>query len=249
MLRFMGSQRVRHDWVTELKKWTDWGSLGFSSEKTRYLFTWLSTSTPDLTALIQRQPCWAFEGLRFTGAWAALDLGPCMFLSPTSVPGSPHASRGGPSPSPLPFLCHHHLLLFMLDIPPYGINMHSPTPTPSDQDLGMGCQWTWTRQCYIVWGSGHGLFSFPASFWLELELSFWTTRWKPNAGDARISHCHCIGFNKLTLFLISSLTGPQCMWVLKRPPLDPVHSQSFVWLHIYNTEVTLLTWSMDENPR
>lgn len=127
-----------------------------------------------------------------------------------------------------------------------------PHPTPSDPDLVMGCQWT--RQCYIVLGGGHGLFSFPASFRLELELSFWTTRWKSNAGDARISHRPCIGFSELTFFLISSLTRPQCMWVLKWPPLDPAHSQSFVWLHIYDTEVTLLTRSkvkrsMDENPR
>ncbi|KAG5216266.1 hypothetical protein JEQ12_001842 [Ovis aries] len=47
----------------------------------------------------------------------------------------------------------------------------------------------------------------------------------------------------------ASLTGPQCMWVLKWPRLDAAHSQSFVWLHICNTEVTLLTRSKDENPR
>ena len=94
----------------------------------------------------------------------------------------------------------------------------------------------------------HLFFQGCASFRLELELSFWTTRWKSNAGDARISHRPCIGFSELTFFLISSLTRPQCMWVLKWPPLDPAHSQSFVWLHIYDTEVTLLTRSKVKDP-
>ncbi|KAI4547838.1 hypothetical protein MG293_000168 [Ovis ammon polii] len=54
----------------------------------------------------------------------------------------------------------------------------------------------------------------------------------------------------LRLKVIYSQSNRATMHVgTKWPRLDPAHSQSFVWLHICNTEVTLLTRSKDENPR